>query len=85
MRLKVVKIGNSKGIRIPKALLDEYGIGETVEVSVAEEGVVLYPEKAEKGKNKKKKIPSWKIFRPLKIKGVSLSQALLDNRREERY
>jgi antitoxin MazE len=43
MRLSVVSIGNSKGIRIPKAILDKYQISNSVEVEMREDGLVLRP------------------------------------------
>ena len=82
MRVKAAKIGNSRGVRIPKPLLVQYGIGDPVELEVSEEGVVLLPDTP--ASSKKGEIPSWKIRKPLKIKGVSLTRALLDNRNEER-
>lgn len=43
MRTKVVRIGNSKGIRIPKTLLDEVGLEGEVEISVAGNALVVSP------------------------------------------
>ncbi|MBD2751769.1 AbrB/MazE/SpoVT family DNA-binding domain-containing protein [Spirosoma validum] len=43
MRLAVVSIGNSKGIRIPKAVLDKYQISNSVEVEMREDELVLRP------------------------------------------
>ena len=40
MRTRIVKIGNSQGIRIPKALLEESGLKGEVEMSVRD-GVLL--------------------------------------------
>lgn len=39
--LKVVKIGNSRGIRLPSELLARYRIGDTVTVEPAKDGIVL--------------------------------------------
>ena len=43
MRSKLVKIGNSQGIRIPRPLLDELGleVGEEVEMAVEEDRLVI--------------------------------------------
>jgi antitoxin MazE len=41
MKAKIVRIGNSQGIRIPKPLLAEAGIGTEVDVTVVEEGLML--------------------------------------------
>jgi antitoxin MazE len=43
MQLAIVPIGNSKGIRLPKALLDKYGFGEAVDVELREDALVLKP------------------------------------------
>jgi antitoxin MazE len=37
------KIGNSQGVRIPKPLLDQTGIGEDVELEVSESQIILRP------------------------------------------
>ena len=41
MELSVVKIGNSKGIRLPNTVLYQYGISEVVEVVLEPNGIVL--------------------------------------------
>ena len=38
MRARVVKIGNSQGIRIPKPILEQTGIMENVELEVEKKG-----------------------------------------------
>ena len=43
MRARVVKIGNSQGIRIPKALLDQTGILDDVELEVGKNQIVIRP------------------------------------------
>jgi len=43
MRIPIVKIGNSKGIRIPKMLIDRYAFEDEVEIELTEEGMVLHP------------------------------------------
>lgn len=43
MRLAVVSIGNSKGIRIPKAILDKYHIRDSVELELREDALLLKP------------------------------------------
>jgi len=43
MKAKVIKIGNSKGIRIPKPMLQECGLGEEVELVVKEDKIIIYP------------------------------------------
>ncbi|HUY31582.1 MAG TPA: AbrB/MazE/SpoVT family DNA-binding domain-containing protein [Pirellulales bacterium] len=41
MKTRLVKIGNSRGIRIPKPLIDEAGLGEEVEIEVHEGSLVV--------------------------------------------
>ena len=43
MRLAVVSIGNSKGIRIPKAVLDKYQIKDVVDIELRDDSVILKP------------------------------------------
>ena len=43
MKLSVVRIGNSKGIRIPKPVLDQCGVTDTVDVKIEGNRIVLTP------------------------------------------
>lgn len=43
MHLAIVPIGNSKGIRLPKALLDKYSFGEAVDVELRDDALVIRP------------------------------------------
>ena len=43
MRARIVRIGNSKGIRIPKPLLEQTGITDDVEVEVLNNRIVIRP------------------------------------------
>ena len=43
MKVKIVKIGNSKGIRIPKVLLRQTGIDEEVNLEVEDDQIILRP------------------------------------------
>jgi antitoxin MazE len=43
MKAKVIRIGNSRGVRLPKGLIEEAGLGEDIEVSVEEEAIVIRP------------------------------------------
>lgn len=45
MRTSIVAIGNSKGIRIPKPLLEESGIVKEVEIKVVRGGLRIAPVK----------------------------------------
>ena len=43
MEVSVIKIGNSKGIRLGKTLLDNYNIQDTVEVILEKGQIVIKP------------------------------------------
>lgn len=43
MRARVVKIGNSQGIRIPKPILDQTGIKEDVVLEVEKNRIIIRP------------------------------------------
>jgi antitoxin MazE len=46
MRLELTRIGNSRGIRIPKPVIEQCGLGDIVEVRVTPEGLVIAPHRA---------------------------------------
>lgn len=43
MKAKVIKIGNSKGIRLPKALLEQANLGEEVILEASKGTIVIRP------------------------------------------
>ena len=43
MRTRIVKIGNSQGVRIPKALLEESGLHGDVDMSVHDGTLIIAP------------------------------------------
>lgn len=43
MRARIVKIGNSQGIRIPKLVLDQTGIKDDVELEVDKTLIIIRP------------------------------------------
>lgn len=45
MKTRITRIGNSRGIRIPKAILDLYGLseGDQLELSETRDGILLRP------------------------------------------
>jgi antitoxin MazE len=43
MKTRIIKIGNSQGIRIPKVLLEQSGLGEEVELEVHAAQIVIRP------------------------------------------
>jgi antitoxin MazE len=43
MRANIIRIGNSRGIRIPKPLLEQAGLGNTVELRAEKGRLVIQP------------------------------------------
>jgi len=43
MKTRIVKIGNSQGIRIPKPLLEQTGLRGEVEIQAADNALVIRP------------------------------------------
>ena len=41
MKTRIVRIGNSRGVRIPKPLLEQAGLEDEVELRVVEDGIVI--------------------------------------------
>lgn len=41
MRTRLIKIGNSRGIRLPKALIEQLGLGDSVELQVEGDRIVI--------------------------------------------
>ena len=45
MKTELVRIGNSRGIRIPKPLIEQCGLGNNVELRVENDSLVISPER----------------------------------------
>ena len=45
MELKVIQIGNSKGVRLPKAVLDEMGNFTVADLQIKDGSIVITPKK----------------------------------------
>lgn len=43
MQTAIIKIGNSKGVRLPKTILEQCGITDSVEMEVLEGEIILKP------------------------------------------
>lgn len=41
MKTRIVRIGNSRGVRLPKPLIEQAGLGEEVELRVQEGAIVI--------------------------------------------
>lgn len=46
--VKLISIGNSKGIRIPKGLLQKYGIDDNVVLEECEQGILMHAKEQKK-------------------------------------
>ena len=46
MKADIIKIGNSKGIRIPASLLKQCGIDKKVEIEIRHNNIILKPVKS---------------------------------------
>lgn len=44
MKVKLVRIGNSRGIRIPKSVLEQCGLQEAADLRIEKDRLVLLPE-----------------------------------------
>ncbi len=43
MQVELIRIGNSRGVRIPKPIIQQCGLGDTVELRVENSRVVIAP------------------------------------------
>jgi antitoxin MazE len=43
MKARLVRIGNSRGIRLPKAIIDQVGLDDEVELLVEDQRLVIVP------------------------------------------
>lgn len=41
MRTRLVKIGNSRGIRLPKSVIEQAGLDDEVELEIQDDGLVI--------------------------------------------
>jgi len=45
MKTDLIRIGNSRGIRIPKPLIEQCGLGDTVELRLENERIIISPDR----------------------------------------
>jgi antitoxin MazE len=43
MKSRIVKIGNSQGIRLPKTLIEQTGLGEDIEITIEGNRLIIVP------------------------------------------
>jgi antitoxin MazE len=49
MKADLIPIGNSRGVRIPKPIIDQIGLGDTVELTVERNRIVISPQRPRQG------------------------------------
>ncbi|HEY0243971.1 MAG TPA: hypothetical protein VGC01_00275 [Mucilaginibacter sp.] len=64
METKLIKIGNSFGVRIPKSLIQQYKLSDNIEIDPTENGILI--------KSKKKAREGWKEQLTVAIQGGHL-------------
>lgn len=42
MKANIIRIGNSQGVRIPKVLLEQTGLGKAVELEVKDHKIIIH-------------------------------------------
>ena len=45
IQARLIKIGNSRGIRIPKTIINRYGLGDTVILEERPDGILIHTDK----------------------------------------
>ena len=45
MKTELIRIGNSRGLRIPKPIIEQCGLGEVVELRVENDRLIVSPER----------------------------------------
>ncbi len=45
MRVELIRIGNSRGIRLPKPLIEQCGFGNAVELYIEEDRLIIAPDR----------------------------------------
>ncbi|MBW7951809.1 MAG: AbrB/MazE/SpoVT family DNA-binding domain-containing protein [Chitinophagaceae bacterium] len=48
MEVQVINIGNSKGIRLPKSILEQYNISDTLELILEKGRIILKPKSVQR-------------------------------------
>lgn len=43
MKTRLIRIGNSRGVRLPKPLIDEIGLSDEVELEVRQRSLIIRP------------------------------------------
>jgi antitoxin MazE len=45
MKAELIRIGNSRGVRIPKPLIEQCGFGDKVEIRIERDRLIISPER----------------------------------------
>ena len=49
MKIDIIKIGNSQGIRIPKTIMEQCGFTDSIEMEIKDGNLVLSPHRVREG------------------------------------
>ena len=49
MKVNIIKIGNSQGVRIPKTIMEQCGFKESVEMEIKDGNLILKPTQVREG------------------------------------
>ena len=77
MTLKLVQIGNSMGIRLPKNLIEQFNFSTDIEVEIKREGLLL--------RKKKNNRAGWKKQILKEIKRGGVPELLIDDHIENEF
>lgn len=79
MQSTLIKIGNSKGVRIPVSLLKEYDFGNDVTLELKEDGILVKPSR----KPRKGWGTAFKKMHERKEDGLLMDDVFLDEKFED--
>ena len=62
MKTDLIRIGNSRGLRIPKPLIEQLGLGDKVELRVENDRLVISPERRPRDGRSRDATPAARSF-----------------------
>ena len=77
MQVELIRIGNSRGVRLPKSVIEQCGFGENVDLRVEEGRVIL-------ARNRKPR-EGWKEAAAAAREGIANDELLLDGIPEQEF
>ena len=77
MQVELIRIGNSRGVRIPKSIIDQCGFGAKIDLKVEEGRVILARDR--------KPREGWEEALVIARKGIANDELLLDGIPEHEF